>query len=130
MHIHQLSPTELVLSDQHRADLNVTQESSAITFNALNMFVASLGRCTFAVLRHYGMRLDVPVKNITTHMVWTQEGSKPARIATINLHIHWPELPEKRLASVERATKMCTIHNTIHECVAITTRVTIGEAEA
>jgi uncharacterized OsmC-like protein len=86
------------------------------------MFVASLGRCTFAVLDHYALRMDVPIENIVTHLEWDFL-SDPTRFKSIHMEIYWPEVPEKRVASVERASHKCAISNTIRDCVEIEVKV-------
>lgn len=91
-------------------------------FSALAMFVASLGRCTFAVVDHYALRMDVPIENIVTHLEWDFH-TEPTRFKTIIMKIYWPELPEKRVASVERASHKCAISNTIGDCVDIKVEV-------
>ena len=66
--------------------------------------------------------LDVEIENIVTNMTW-DFASDPTRFDVINMDIYWPELPEKRVKSVERAAHKCTIHTTIKDCVEINVRV-------
>lgn len=103
-------------------DLDIVLENKMTRLSALAMFVASLGRCTFAVLDHYALRMDVEIENIVTNMTWTFS-TDPTRFKVINMDIYWPELPEKRVKSVQRAAHKCTIHTTIKDCVEINTRV-------
>jgi uncharacterized OsmC-like protein len=103
-------------------DLDIVLENKMTRLSALAMFVASLGRCTFAVLDHYALRMEVEIENIVTNMTW-EFSTDPTRFKVINMDIYWPELPEKRLKSVQRAAHKCTIHTTIKECVEINTRV-------
>jgi len=121
MKITVLDQTELRLShfDEYGLDIELGKSPR---FSALAMFVASLGRCTFAVVDHYALRMDVPIENITTHLEWDFE-TDPTRFKTINMNIYWPELPEKRIASVERASHKCAISNTIKNCVEINVKV-------
>lgn len=102
--------------------LIVEQDSEAYYFGAMPMFVASLGRCTFAVLDDYSMRLDVPASNVLIQLEWAYN-SKPTRISKIDMLIKWFELPDSRIKAVQRASGFCTIHNTIHDCVDVTTTV-------
>lgn len=122
MKIHLVAETRIEMSDFEEDALEISLESDAHYFGAMPMFVASLGRCTFAVLESYSMRLDVPVHNVTMALDW-EYGSNPTRISDITMHIDWPELPQKRIKAVERAAHLCTIHNTISHCVDITTMV-------
>jgi len=122
MNIHVITQESLQLSDLESDELNVELKNEALYFGAISMFVASLGRCTYAVLNSYAMRLDVPVDNITMQLKW-EYSQKPTRVSKIDMQISWPELPEKRLKSVERAAHLCTIHQTIHDCVEINTQL-------
>jgi len=117
MKIELLGQTELILHDWEAEGIE-TILGKQPRFSALQMFVASLGRCTFAVIDHYALRMDVPIENIVTHLEWEFD-SEPTRFKTINMKIYWPEVPEKRLASVERAAHKCAISNTIKDCVDI-----------
>jgi len=109
---------ELVLSAFDEDGIEIILDNKMQKLSALAMFVASLGRCTFAVLDHYALRMDVPIKNIVTKLEWDFL-SEPTRFKTINMDIYWPELPDKRVASVERASHKCAISNTIRDCVEI-----------
>jgi len=121
MKIEILGQTELRLSDWETDGIDIILGKQP-RFSALAMFVASLGRCTFAVIDHYALRMDVPIDNIVTHLEWDFD-TEPTRFKTINMKIYWPEVPEKRLASVERASHKCAISNTIRDCVEIKTTV-------
>ena len=122
MNIQVLGKTELRLSHFDKDGLEVTLENKMPRYSALAMFVTALGRCTFAVLDHYAMRMEVPIENIVTHLEWDYH-SDPTRIKNINMDIFWPEVPDKRVASVERASHKCAISNTIRDCVDIKVRV-------
>ncbi|HIO92032.1 MAG TPA: OsmC family peroxiredoxin [Leucothrix mucor] len=114
--------TELRLSRFDLDDFEIVLENKMQKLSALAMFVTSLGRCTFAVLDHYALRMDVEIENIVTKLTWSFS-TEPTRFKVIDMDIYWPELPEKRLKSVERAAHKCTIHTTIHDCVEINIRV-------
>jgi uncharacterized OsmC-like protein len=122
MKTHLFAETELHLSDFEGDELIFTQESEALYYGAIAMFVTSLGRCTYAVLSNYAMRLDLDPDNITIKLNW-DFAYEPTVISEIDMQITWPELPDSRRKAVERAAHLCTVHNTIKECVEITTRV-------
>lgn len=122
MNIQVLGKTELRLSRFDEDGLEIILENKMPRYSALAMFVTSLGRCTFAVLDHYAMRMDVPIENIVTHLEWDYH-TDPTRIKDIKMDIYWPEVPDKRVASVERASHKCAISNTIRDCVDIKVRV-------
>ncbi len=124
MKIEVLGQTELRLLDWDEDGMDIDLGKMP-RFSALAMFVASLGRCTFAVIDHYAMRMDVTIENIVTKLEWDFE-SEPTRFKTIKMDIYWPELPENRLKSVERAAHKCAISNTIRDCVDIQVKVHIS----
>ncbi len=121
MKIEVLGQTELRLSDWEEDGIDIVL-GKLPRFSALAMFIASLGRCTFAVIDHYALRMDVEIENIVTHLEW-EFSEDPTRFKTILMKIYWPEIPEKRLASVERAAHKCAISNTIRDCVDIQVEV-------
>lgn len=121
MKIEVLGQTELRLLDWEEDGMDIDLGKMP-RFSALAMFVASLGRCTFAVIDHYALRMDVTIENIVTKLEWEFD-SDPTRFKTIKMEIYWPELPEKRLKSVERASHKCAISNTIRDCVDIQVKV-------
>lgn len=122
MNIEVLDQTELRLSRFDLDELNVTLANDAMRYSAIAMFVTSLARCTFAVLDHYAMRMEISTENIVTHLTW-DFSSEPTRIEKIHMEILWPELPDKRIASVERASHKCTISTTVKDCIDIRTSV-------
>ncbi len=122
MQIHVLDQTELKLSQFDLEELNIHLENDALRYSAIAMFVTSIARCTYAVLEQYAMRMEITTENIETHLTWDFL-EDPTRINEINMQILWPELPEKRIASVERASHKCTLSTTIKDCVAIKTSV-------
>ncbi len=122
MIIQVLGKTELRLSRFDEEGFDIQLENKITRLSALAMFITALGRCTFAVLDHYALRMDVPIENIVTHLEWDYH-SDPTRFKTINMEIYWPELPEKRVASVERASHKCAISNTIKDCVEVNVSV-------
>ena len=125
MKIYLQKNHRLHLSDFEEEGFDIELENEALYFGAIPMFVASLGKCTFAVMESYSMRLDIPADTITMDLEWDY-GEKPTRISNIRMQINWPQLPENRVKAVQRASHMCTIHGTIHACVDIVTKV-IGE---
>ena len=122
MNIQVLGQTELRLSHFDEDEIDVILSNEAIRYSAIAMFATSLARCTFAVLDHYAMRMEIPTQSIITHLTWDFI-EKPTRINQINMKIFWPELPEKRLASVQRASHKCTISTTIKDSIDINTSV-------
>ncbi len=123
MQIHIVDQTRIEMAAFEEEGMEITQQSEALYFSAMHMFVAALGRCTFAVLEEYSMRLDVETRNITIDLAW-EYASQPTRISEIHMRIQWPELPAARVKAVQRAAHLCTLHSTLHGCVEIETVVT------
>lgn len=122
MKIHIPAERHLQLSDFDADGFDITSANPALYLSALSMFVASLGRCTFAVLAVFGDRHDIDPDDISMEMRW-EFAENPTRFSKIVMDIHWPGLPDKRLKVAQRMAQHCTIHNTIHECVEIVTEV-------
>ena len=129
MNIEVLGQTELRLSRFDLDELNISLASEAMHYTAIAMFVSSLARCTFAVLDHYAMRMEVSTENIVTHLTWDFI-DKPTRINQINMKIFWPELPDNRVDSVARASRKCTISTTVKDCIEINTSVFNDKTDA
>ena len=98
MNIQVLGQTELRLSRFDLDELNVSLENETERYSAISMFVTSLARCTFVVLDHYAIRMEITAQNITIDLRWDFI-ENPTRISQINMNIYWPELAEKRIAS-------------------------------
>ncbi len=122
MRLQLNNETELEIDQFEQDGFDIHLKNEGLYFGAMPLFVTSLARCTFAVLESYSMRLNVEAKEIQMKLVW-QYAKKPTRISTIEMQILWKSLPESRLRAVEKAAHLCTIHNTIHNCVDITTSV-------
>lgn len=122
MKVHLAEQTELHLSDMGEDAFEQTLEKEGLYYGAIAMWVTSLGRCTFAVLDNYALRLELESDEITMQLNW-EFSHDPTTIKTINLQIKWPNLPENRMKAVQRASHKCTIHNTIKDCVDITVTV-------
>lgn len=122
MQIHVVDQTRIKMGAFEEEGMDITLESEAMYFSAMHMFVAALGRCTFAVMEDYSMRIDAETEDITIDLSW-QYANQPTRISHISMLIHWSELPDSRLKAVQRAAHLCTLHSTLHDCVEIETVV-------
>ena len=122
MKVHLAAETEQYISEFEEDGFELTLENEALYYGAIAMFVTSLGKCTYAVLNSYAMRLDITPDNITTQLNWDFDYD-PTVISKIDMKITWPELPDSRKKAVARAAHKCTIHTTIKNCVDITVSV-------
>ena len=118
------SPEDLTLSDVEAPGFHVeTDEGAPVHCDALQLFAVSLGLCTASVLKGYGAQLKVPADGLSVRLRWSL-AEKPRRVESLQLDIHWPELPESRLKAAERAAHHCTVHNTLVHPPRMTTTVT------
>lgn len=112
----------LTLRDFDQPDFVVESEAPDAHYSALPMFATSLGLCTFAVVAEYAKRFQADTADMEIDLDWDYVDD-PYRIGNIDMVIRWPQVPEERLRSVERAATLCTIHNTLHHPPEISTRV-------
>ena len=125
MKIHFLQAQTFIVSDFDEDVLEITAEKPVYELTALAMFVLSLARCTYSVLWVYGSRKDIDPETIEMTLSW-DFNHDPTRFKTISMDILWPSLPEKKLKAAQKMAGHCTIHNTIHHCVEMVTKVRIG----
>lgn len=122
MKIQLRSETEIALSHFHRDGFDVGPIDPQLQFGSMQLFMTSIGMCTFSVLASYGERLNTSAEEITIVMKWAY-AERPYRIADIDMRIHWPQLPESRLDAATRAAHQCTLHNTLRHELEITALV-------
>lgn len=125
MKVHLFAEKEVHLSDLEGDGIEVTLEKDAFYYGAIAMFVTSLGKCTYAVLSNYAMRLDLDPNEIKIQLIWDYQYD-PTVISKIDMEINWPSLPETRKQAVERTSHKCTVHNTIRSCVDVSVLVNGG----
>jgi len=125
MKIHFLEAHRFVVTDFDDYDIHVSGEKPVYELTALAMFVLSIARCTFAVLWVYGERSDADPDSIEMTMSWDFD-HEPTRYKQIVMDIYWPDLPEKKRKVAQRMASHCTIHNSIHDCVDIVTKVRVA----
>lgn len=115
--------TELEVRDLASGHFHVTGDAEGEGFGALQMFAASLGLCTAAVLTAYSQNvLQVPIDNLRLRVRWAYT-ERPHRVGEIALEVRWPELPGDRVDAVRRAAAACTVHRTLERPPEVTTTV-------
>lgn len=124
MNIHFEEAHRFVVSDFDNDEFHISGEKPVYQLTALATFVLSLARCTFAVLWVYGERSEADPDSIEMTMSWDFD-HEPTRFKEIGMDIYWPALPEKKLKVAQRMAGHCTIHNSIHDCIEIVTRVRV-----
>lgn len=122
VNIQLVSDTEIRLSRLHNDGFDVTADHPELYYGAMETFVTSLAMCTFAVLSAYGERIDAGVEDLTMRMRW-RYGERPHRIESVDMEIHWPEIPDSRLDAAMRAAATCTLHHTLEHAVEVETMI-------
>jgi len=122
MRIELISDIEIVLSQLDADGFDITPAAPELYFGSMQMFVTSVGMCTFSVLKSYGQRFGTSAADIAITLKWTY-GERPYRIAEIDMRVHWPQLPPSRLDAATRAAHHCTLHNTLRHGAEVTTLV-------
>ena len=77
------------------------------------LFTASLASCVAFYARRYLARHDLPTDGLAVEATF-EMGSKPARVAGIDLHLIVPAgVPPERLDALLAVATHCTVHNTL-----------------
>lgn len=92
--------------------LNIEARSADEEFSPFHMLGSSLATCTFAVLYSWAEHTGLHVDDLSIHVTW-ELGDEPHRVTQMRTRIHWPSLPENRRAAAERASALCTVHQTL-----------------
>ena len=123
MRIDLRGATELELSQISLPALDIQGDAGGEGFGALQMLAASLALCTGAVLATYAENvLKIGTAGLRLGVSWAY-AERPFRVKSMELRVHWPELPEDRLDAVRRAAASCTVHRTLENPPEITTTV-------
>lgn len=122
MRVRMFSETDLELSEFGSGGLEVESDDPALPFSALQMFAVSMGLCTFSILAAYSEQIGADTDDIRIRLTWDY-AAQPLRIGSIDMDVHWPQLPTSRLEAARRVAGQCTLHNTLHHPPAIHTGV-------
>src|SRR5450756_603820 len=77
------------------------------------LFIASLASCVAFYARRYLARHDLPTEGLAVEATFDM-GSKPARVAGIDMRLIVPEgVPADRLDALLAVATHCTVHNTL-----------------
>ena len=116
------SDQSMQLSDLYDETCDVEKQDPASRFGGIAMCVASLAKCTYITLRAYSKRIECGADDITIDLHW-EVASDHNRIQSIDMQIHWPELPDSRLKAASRAAMQCTVHQTLKDTVSISVSI-------
>jgi putative redox protein len=99
-----------VLVDQPVADGG---EDTAAT--PTELLVASLASCVAFYAGRYLTRHGLDRAGLAVAAEFTMATDRPARVASVRLHLSAPALPEGRRAALLAVASHCTVHNTLRQ---------------
>lgn len=87
------------------------------------LLVASLASCVAFYARRYLARHGLDPEGLTVDAAY-ELGSRPARVATLELELHLPpSVPESRRDALLAVASHCTVHNTLTDPPAVSIRL-------
>jgi len=96
-----------------RVDQPVKDRGEDTAPTPTELFIASLASCVAFYARRYLARHDLPSEGLAVEATFDM-GSKPARVAGIDLSLIVPEgVPADRLGALLAVATHCTVHNTL-----------------
>lgn len=98
-----------------------------VDLSPFHFLAASLATCTYSVLHSYGSHADIALDDLAIDVEW-ELGGDPFRVTAMTMTIDWPALPPGRKSAAERAAARCTVHQTLHAGLDVTTRAVTGGA--
>lgn len=91
------------------------------------LLLASLGACAGYYAAQYMKTRSLPMEGLEVK-VSAEKELKPARMERFRIHVKAPQVDKGHLAGLERAVKLCLIHNTLHHPPAIETVIETAAA--
>jgi len=91
-------------------------------YSPFHMLASSLATCVYSVLHSWAGNAKIPADDLMLEVGWTFV-EEPYRVGQMEVELIWPSLPEQRRTAAERATHLCTVHNTLRNPPEITTSV-------
>jgi putative redox protein len=107
------------LVDQPEADGG--QDAAA---TPTELLVASLASCVAFYSGRYLTRHGLDRSGLAITAEFTMAADRPARVASVRLHISAPGLPERRRDALLAVASHCTVHNTLRQEPAVSMELT------
>jgi putative redox protein len=96
-----------------RVDQPVKDRGEDTAPTPTELFIASLASCVAFYARRYLARHNLPTDGLAVEATF-EMGTKPARVAGIDMHLIVPEgVPDDRLGALLAVATHCTVHNTL-----------------
>jgi uncharacterized OsmC-like protein len=120
-----------LLSDQSirlegaTAPLTIEADDPQRYYSPFHMLASSLATCVYSVLHSWASNADLPTDDLLIEVEWSFV-EDPYRVGDLKVELIWPSLPEQRRKAAERASHLCTVHNTLLHPPTISTAVRVG----
>ena len=119
----------LLSEDRIRLDggagpLTIEAEDPQRIYSPFHMLASSLATCVFSVLRSWADNAGLPGDDLAVEVGW-EFVEDPYRVGRMEVELVWPSLPEQRRRAAERASHLCTVHNTLLHPPEIVTRLRV-----
>ncbi|HVF40213.1 MAG TPA: OsmC family protein [Gemmatimonadaceae bacterium] len=102
--------------------LTVEADSADQLYSPFHMLASSLAFCTYSVLASWASNANLNVDDLAVEVRWTF-AEDPHRVATMDMKMEWPSLPEGRNAAAQRVAGLCAVHATLTHSPTITATV-------
>jgi uncharacterized OsmC-like protein len=108
--------------DGEAGPLTIEAEDPHRSYSPFHMLASSLATCIYSVLHSWAENASIPTEDLAVEVGWDFV-EDPYRVGTMEVELIWPSLPEPRRKAAERASHLCTVHNTLAHPPTITTTV-------
>lgn len=96
-------------------------------YSPFHMLASALAYCTFSVMYSWATHSQQTADDLVIEVRW-KFSEEPKRVSELNLTFAWPSLPDNKQDAAKRVAAMCTIHETLHHPVTVTTEAAAAAA--
>jgi uncharacterized OsmC-like protein len=107
------------------APLTIEADDPQRYYSPFHMLASSLATCVYSVLHSWAENAGISADDLQLEVGWSF-AEKPYRVGEMEVELIWPSLPEGRRVAAERASHLCTVHNTLLNPPTLTTTVRGG----
>jgi uncharacterized OsmC-like protein len=104
------------------APLTIEADDPQRYYSPFHMLASSLATCIYSVLHSWAENASIPADDLVLEVGW-DFAEEPYRVGEMEVDLIWPSLPEQRRTAAERASHLCTVHNTLLHPPTISTSV-------
>jgi uncharacterized OsmC-like protein len=107
----------LIAEDALRVDpsdtpLTVETPDQNTQYSPFHMLASALATCIYSLLGSWAENAKLDSSDLAIEVEW-KFAEDPHRVATLNVELDWPSLPDARKDAAERAARLCTVHATL-----------------